>query len=173
VAVSEESSRGKSNYITPEGYSRLRAEHHELWKIERPRVTNQVSVAAALGDRSENADYIYGKKRLREIDRRIRFLEKRMETLQVVEADSSRDGERVFFGAWVTLEEESGDRVRYRVVGPDESDPANGLISMDSPVGRSLLGKSVGDEVTVRRPKGGISYEIVAVAYAPEEPSSR
>ena len=172
VAASDRSNRGKSNYITPEGYARLRAEHQELWKIERPRVTHQVSVAAALGDRSENADYIYGKKRLREIDRRIRFLEKRMEGLQVVESDSSREADRVFFGAWVTLEEESGDRVRYRVVGPDESDPASGFISMDSPVGRSLLGKSVGDEVTVRRPKGGINYEIVAVAYAPEDPDS-
>jgi transcription elongation factor GreB len=172
VAASEQSNRVKSNYITPEGYARLRAEHHELWKIERPRVTHQVSVAAALGDRSENADYIYGKKRLREIDRRIRFLEKRMEALQVVESDSSREGDRVFFGAWVTLEEESGDRVRYRVVGPDESDPASGFISMDSPVGRSLLGKSVGDEVTVRRPKGGINYEIVAVAYAPADSAS-
>ncbi len=170
VAASEQSNRGKSNYITPEGYARLRAEHQELWKVERPRVTHQVSVAAALGDRSENADYIYGKKRLREIDRRIRFLEKRMEALQVVEFDSSREGDRVFFGAWVTLEEESGDRVRYRVVGPDESDPANGFISMDSPVGRSLLGKSVGDELTVRRPKGGITYEIVAVAYVPTDP---
>ena len=166
-AGSESDSKG-SNYITPEGYERLRSEHHELWKVERPRVTHQVSVAAALGDRSENADYIYGKRRLREIDRRLHFLEKRMEALQVVEPDPSRGSDRVFFGAWVTLEAETGDQVRYRVVGPDESDPGRGLISMDSPVGRGLMGKSVGDEVTVRRPKGSIDYELVAVAYEGE-----
>ena len=165
MAAKQQSEGRGSNYITPEGYERLRVEHHELWKDERPRVTHQVSVAAALGDRSENADYIYGKKRLREIDSRLRFLEKRMEALQVVPPDPAREGDRIFFGAWVTLEEESGDRVRYRVVGPDESDPGNGLISMDSPVGQGLLGKSVGDEVTVRRPKGGIDYEIVTVEY--------
>ncbi len=173
MAKGDQTTRQGSNYITPEGYERLRAEHHELWKAERPRVTQQVSVAAALGDRSENADYIYGKKRLREIDRRIRFLEKRMEALKVVYPDPDREGSRVFFGAWVTLEDESGARVRYRVVGPDESDPGTGLISMDSPVGQSLLGRSVGDEVTVRRPKGGIDYELVAIEYeATSEPAS-
>ena len=156
----------KSDYITPEGYERLRAEHHELWKIERPKVTRQVSVAAALGDRSENADYIYGKRRLREIDSRLRFLEKRMEALQVVGPDPAREGDRIFFGAWVTLEDADGESVRYRIVGPDESDPGSGLISMDSPVGRGLLGKSVGDELIVARPKGGIEYEIVRVDYA-------
>ena len=158
-------SRQASNYITREGYERLRAEHQELWKVERPRVTHQVSVAAALGDRSENADYIYGKRRLREIDSRLRFLEKRMEALQVVEPDSERDEDRVYFGAWVTLSGEDTDEVRYRVVGPDESDPGQGLISMDSPVGRALLGKSLGDEVTIQRPRGSIEYEIVAIRY--------
>ena len=170
--VSEASppSTGGSNYITPEGYERLRAEHQQLWKEERPLVTRQVSVAAALGDRSENADYIYGKRRLREIDRRLRFLEKRMEALQVVHPDSDRDQARVYFGAWVTLAHEAEEQVRYRVVGPDESDPGQGLISMDSPMGRALLGKSVGDEVTIKRPRGAIEYEIVAVHYeAPSE----
>ena len=130
-------------------------------------------MAAALGDRSENADYIYGKKRLREIDRRLRFLEKRMEALQVVHPDSDRDPDRVFFGAWVTLADEAGDEVRYRVVGPDESDPGKGLISMDSPVGRALLGKSVGDALTIKRPRGVIDYELVDVSYEPgvETPS--
>jgi transcription elongation factor GreB len=173
VAGGTESNSRESNYITPEGYERLRSEHQELWKVERPRVTHQVSVAAALGDRSENADYIYGKRRLREIDRRLHFLEKRMEALQVVESDSARESDRVFFGAWVTLEAETGEQVRYRVVGPDESEPSRGLISMDSPVGRGLMGKSVGDEVTIRRPKGSIDYELVAVAYGsePEAPA--
>jgi transcription elongation factor GreB len=169
VATDSKKAPKGSNYITPEGYERLRVEHHELWKLERPRVTHQVSVAAALGDRSENADYIYGKKRLREIDRRLRFLEKRMEALQVVQPDADREADRVFFGAWVSLEDAEGQRVRYRVVGPDESDPPNGLISMDSPVGRGLLGKVVGDELTVRRPRGDIEYEVVAVEY-PSDP---
>ncbi|MCS5634955.1 MAG: transcription elongation factor GreB [Myxococcota bacterium] len=167
--ASPPSARG-SNYITPEGYERLRAEHLQLWKVERPLVTRQVSVAAALGDRSENADYIYGKRRLREIDSRLRFLEKRMEALQVVHPDSNRDRDRVFFGAWVTLADEAGEEVRYRVVGPDESRPGSGLISMDSPVGRALLGKSVGDELTIKRPRGAIDYEVVTVSYeAPAE----
>jgi len=164
---SDQNSKG-SNYITPEGYERLRVEHQDLWKEERPRVTQQVSVAAALGDRSENADYIYGKKRLREIDRRLRFLEKRMEALQVVQPSPDREVGKVFFGAWVSLEDEEGNRVRYRVVGPDESDPSNGSISMDSPVGRGLLGKVVGDELMVRRPRGDIEYEVVAVEYSDE-----
>lgn len=152
-----------SRYITPEGYARLRDEHEHLWRVERPKVTEQVSQAAALGDRSENAEYIYGKKRLREIDARLRFLGKRLEALTVVEPDPDRGTDRVYFGAWVSLEDEAGEVVRYRIVGPDESEPARGLISMDSPVGRSLLGKSVDDEVEVRRPKGATAYVILEI----------
>ena len=159
-----------SAYITPEGFARLQAEHDHLWKTERPRVTEQVSVAAALGDRSENADYIYGKKRLREIDRRLRFLAKRIDALSVVEPDVEREDGKVYFGAWVSLEDADGERLRYRIVGPDESDAQRGEISMDSPVGRSLLGRVVGDEVVVRRPKGDLELEIIAVTY--ERPGS-
>ena len=156
-----------SAYITPEGFSRLEAEHDHLWRVERPRVTEQVSVAAALGDRSENADYIYGKKRLREIDRRLRFLAKRIDALSVVEPDVDREVDQIYFGAWVILEDGEGEKVCYRIVGPDESDASRGEISMDSPVGRSLLGRAVGDEVTVRRPRGAIEFEIIAVSYTP------
>lgn len=130
-------------------------------------MTEQVSAAAALGDRSENAEYIYGKKRLREIDGRVRFLAKRLEALTIVQPDSERQAGRVYFGAWVTLEDESGEIVRYRIVGPDESDAERGEISMDSPVGKSLLGREVGDEVVVHRPRGSIEYEIQAVTYIP------
>jgi transcription elongation factor GreB len=157
----------KSSYITPEGFEKLRAEYEHLWKVERPKVTEAVSVAAALGDRSENADYIYGKKRLREIDRRVRFLSKRIDELTVVVSDPETQRGRVYFGAWVTLEDEDGERVRYRVVGPDESDPIAGQISMDSPVGRSLLRKQVDDEVVVRRPRGTTSYVILEIGYEP------
>ena len=153
-----------SAYITPEGFARLRAEHDHLWRVERPKVTQQVSVAAALGDRSENADYIYGKRRLREIDRRVRFLARRIDELTVVEPDPDRPRDRIYFGAWVGLEDEEGNALRYRIVGPDESDPAQGLISMDSPVGRGLMGKRVGDEVEVKRPKGATVYVILEIA---------
>ncbi len=155
--------RAGSRYITPEGYARLNEEHEHLWRVERPKVTEQVSHAAALGDRSENAEYIYGKKRLREIDSRLRFLAKRLEELTVVEPDPARGSERVYFGSWVTLEDEAGETVRYRIVGPDESDPARGWISMDSPVGRGLMGRQVDDEVEVRRPKGTTTYLILEI----------
>ncbi|MCA9637394.1 MAG: transcription elongation factor GreB [Myxococcales bacterium] len=153
----------KTNYITPEGLKKLREEVDFLWKIERPRVTNEVAAAAALGDRSENAEYIYGKKRLREIDRRLRFLGKRMESLKVVPPISDPKG-RAVFGAWVTLEDEDGNQVCHRLVGPDEWDADKGMISIDSPIGRAILGKSEGDEVLVRRPRGEIAFEIVAVS---------
>ncbi len=155
----------KSSYITPQGFEKLRREYEHLWRVERPKVTEAVSVAAALGDRSENADYIYGKKRLREIDRRVRFLSKRMDELTVVDPDSSQRSDRVYFGAWVTLEDERGETIRYRVVGPDEFDAAAGMISMDSPVARSLMGREVGDEVVVVRPKGRTTYTILAITY--------
>jgi len=156
----------RSPYITPEGSKKLRDELDHLWRVERPKVTEAVAKAAALGDRSENADYIYGKRRLREIDRRLRFLQKRTDELVVVDREPD-DPERVYFGAWVTLEDEEGDEVVYRVVGPDEFDAARGLISMDSPLGRALLGRRVGDEVTVERPRGDAAFVLVDIRYAP------
>jgi transcription elongation factor GreB len=156
----------RKTYITPEGAKRLRAELDQLWTVERPRVTQEVADAAAQGDRSENAEYIYGKRRLREIDRRVRFLAKRLDEVVVV-TEAPGDPSRVFFGAWVTLEDEDGEEVTYRIVGPDESDVDKGWISMDAPVARALLGKRDGDDVTVRRPKGDITYTITAVRYSP------
>lgn len=157
------------SYITRAGFEKLRAELEQLWKDERPRVTQAVSVAAALGDRSENADYIYGKKRLREIDRRIRFLTKRMDELEVVDLGPRAKSDRVYFGAWVELEDEDGERVRYQLVGPDEFDAAKGRISIESPVGRALMGKRLGDEVDVRRPKGDARFTIAAIEYFASE----
>lgn len=155
----------RSRYITPEGVRKLRAEYERLWTVERPRVTREVAEAAALGDRSENAEYIYGKRRLREIDRRLEFLNQRLEELVVVDGPGSGDG-RVVFGAWVRVaEQDSGEETLYRIVGPDEFDVESGQISMDSPVGRALLGRSAGDEVTVRRPKGVAVFEILEVRY--------
>jgi transcription elongation factor GreB len=157
-----------SSYITPRGFDFLKAEYDELVRVERPKVTEAVSIAAALGDRSENADYIYGKKRLREIDARIRFLHKRLEELTVVRSRPEQD-DRVFFGAWVILEDEAGESHRYRVVGPDESDAAAQAISMDSPMGRALLGKELDDEVQVERPRGRARFCIVGIEY--EDPA--
>jgi transcription elongation factor GreB len=153
-----------SKYITPAGHRRLRAELEALWRDERPRVTQAVAAAAAQGDRSENAEYTYGKRRLREIDRRVRFLRKRLEGMVVVDAPPA-DARRVFFGAWVELESESGGRNRYRVVGPDEFDMVPGYISMDSPLGQALLRKALDDEVTVETPGGSLVYAIVAIEY--------
>lgn len=157
---------GHSNYITPEGAKKLRTELTWLWKEERPRVTQGVADAAAEGDRSENAEYIYGKKRLREIDRRIRFLTQRLDALTVVDTPPPAT-DKVFFGAWVRLENEEGDEVVYRVVGPDETDAAKGHISLDSPMGKSLLGRREGDEVHVRRPAGEAVFTVLEVGYQP------
>ena len=154
------------SYITSEGAKRLRDELDHLWKVERPVVTQRVSDAAAEGDRSENAEYIYGKKRLREIDRRIRFLSKRLDVLTVVDS-VPQDQQRIFFGAWVQVENEEGDEATYRIVGSDEFDPARGFISIDSPVAKALLGKRIGDEVTVRRPAGIATFTILEVSYRP------
>jgi len=153
-----------AKYITPEGAARLRNELDELWRVKRPAVTRAVAEAAAQGDRSENAEYIYGKRRLREIDRRVRFLSKRLDDVIVV-TEPPTDPSRVFFGAWVTLENEDGTEVTYRIVGPDESDMDKSWISMEAPVAKALMGKRDGDEVTVRRPKGDITYTIVGVRY--------
>ncbi len=157
-----------SKYITPEGFKRLSDELNFLWKEERPRVTAAVAAAAAEGDRSENAEYIYGKKRLREIDRRVRFLTKRLDDIQVVDR-IPRDTSQIFFGAWVRLEDEDGKLYDYRIVGPDEFDPKLGYISMDSPMGRALIKKFVDDEIDVQRPAGKASFTIVEVSYTPLE----
>lgn len=154
----------KSPYITPEGHKTLSDELHYLWKVERPRVTQQVSDAAALGDRSENAEYIYGKKRLREIDRRVRYLRKRLEVLKVVDQLPS-DPNKVYFGAWVELINEQDKTFRYRLVGPDELDPARHYISIDSPMGKALLGKALDTEFKLHTPDGTHLYEIVAIEY--------
>src|SRR6201996_7991077 len=153
-----------SQFITPEGAARLRAELDELWRNERPRVTQAVAEAAAQGDRSENAEYIYGKRRLREIDRRVRFLRRRLEGMVVVDQPPA-DPARVFFGAWVELEAGDGTRARYRIVGPDEFDMAPGYISMDSPLGKALLRKSLDDEIKVELPGGVRTFVIVQIDY--------
>ncbi len=153
-------------HITPEGFQRLQAELEHLWKVVRPEVTARVSAAAAEGDRSENAEYIYGKKRLREIDARLRYLSKLLDRLTVVPPRS--EGERVYFGAWVTVEDDAGQRKTYRIVGPDESDAKTGAISSESPVARALLGKRAGDWVLVQRPKGPAELQVVAVRYREE-----
>ncbi|MBD9397601.1 MULTISPECIES: transcription elongation factor GreB [unclassified Pseudomonas] len=150
--------------ITPQGEARLRAELHELWHVRRPEVTRSVSEAAAQGDRSENAEYTYGKKMLREIDSRVRFLTKRLEKLKVVDSRPS-DPDKVYFGAWVTVEDEDGVEARYRIVGPDELDLKQNLISIDSPLARALVGKGLDAEVRVQTPTGDKYWYIVAIAY--------
>jgi transcription elongation factor GreB len=156
--------RQGSRYATPEGARRLRAELDELWRVERPAVTRAVAEAAAMGDRSENAEYIYGKRRLREIDRRVRFLRSRLDGLTVVSQPPS-DRSRAYFGAWVTVADECRASRRHRIVGPDEFDREPGYVSMDSPLGRALLGKRVGDEIEVRLPGGVQTLAITAVDY--------
>ncbi len=151
--------------ITPAGKQKLLDEIDRLWREERPRVTQEVSDAAALGDRSENAEYQYGKRRLREIDRRLRYLSKRVERLTVVDPAAVADKTRVAFGARVTLEDEEGAAVTYQIVGPDESDADAGRISIEAPVARALLGKQVDDEVEVRRPRGLTYFTILAIEY--------
>jgi transcription elongation factor GreB len=151
--------------ITRAGYERLRQEFNELWKVRRPEVVKALSEAAAEGDRSENAEYIYRKKQLGEIDRRVRYLSKRLESLKVAEARPS-DPTAIYFGACFELEDaNSGDLVRYRIVGPDEHDAARGDISVDSPLARAVLRKRVDDEFEVELPAGKTSFVVVSVAY--------
>ena len=152
------------NYITPEGARRLSEELGHLRSVERPKTVQEVADAAAQGDRSENAEYIYGKKRLREIDRRMRYLTQRLERAVVVDPKAQR-GNKVFFGATVEVEDEDGRRQTFRIVGEDEIDSQAARISWRSPVGRALLGKTVGDVITVRRPAGEVELEIVALRY--------
>jgi transcription elongation factor GreB len=156
-------SEKSSPYITPEGYTALGTELKELWK-RRDGVTKALAAAAAEGDRSENAEYIYRKKELREIDRRIGYLQKRMPDLKVV-SESPAERTRVFFGAWVTLEDTGGADSEYRIVGPDELDPGKRYISVDSPMARALLKKAVDDEVWIKTPAGEAHYYIVKVRY--------
>jgi transcription elongation factor GreB len=156
-----------SPYITPAGHARLKAELDQLWRVERPQVTAAVSAAAAQGDRSENAEYTYGKKRLREIDARVRFLRQRLDAMIVVDQPPADRG-RVFFGAWVTLTQENGSTSRYRIVGPDESGTV-GYISMDSPMARALLGKALDAEVMVNIAGAEARYEITAIDYEPQK----
>ena len=153
-----------SKYITPEGWRRLDEELKFLRKVKRPEVTRAVQEAAAQGDRSENAEYIYGKRQLREIDRRVRFLAKRLDGMTVVDRPP-HDTSRVFFGAWVEVEDEAGELHRYRLVGPDEIDHAPGYISIDAPLARALLKKQVDDEVTVRTPAGERTWILASIRY--------
>jgi transcription elongation factor GreB len=162
-------SRPGSQYATAAGAKRLRDELDRLWKVERPQVTQAVSEAAAQGDRSENAEYTYGKRRLREIDRRVRFLRKRLDGMVVVDQPPTDRG-RVFFGAWVELEDETGGIRRHRIVGPDEFDMATGYISMDSPLARALLGRRLDDEIAVRLPGGERTLVITSIEY--EDPAA-
>ena len=154
-----------SPYITPEGYAKLKAEYDQLWLVRRPEVVRALAAAAAEGDRSENAEYIYRKKELREIDRRVRFLQKRLPELKVVDTRPT-DATRVFFGARVTIAEESGVEKTYRIVGADETDAALGQISVDSPLARALLKKSEGESAVARLPGGECEIKIIAVRYA-------
>lgn len=159
-----------SKYITPEGAAALKEELDYLWRTKRPDVTRAVAEAAAQGDRSENAEYIYGKKQLAEIDRRIRFLRKRLDGIRVVD-QLPADTRKVFFGAWFELEDDRGHRQMYRLVGPDEFDFAEEYISMDSPLGRAVVGKQLHEEVGVHTPEGQARYIIVSVGY--ERPTKK
>jgi transcription elongation factor GreB len=156
--------RAGSRYITPAGHARLKSELERLWRVERPQVTAAVSAAAAMGDRSENAEYTYGKKRLREIDARVRFLRKRLDGMTVVDQPPT-DRSRAFFGAWVELEDTCGSTQRYRIVGPDEFDAAPEYISMDAPLARALLGKPLDAEVEVEIGGRTQRFTIVAIDY--------
>lgn len=154
----------KTPLITPEGYQSLKDELEHLWRVKRPEVTKKVSWAASLGDRSENADYQYNKKMLREIDRRIRYLSKRIEDLKVVEYSPEQNG-KVFFGAWVEIEGEDGQELKFRIVGPDEIYDNKDVISIDSPMARALLSKRVDDEVEVQTQQGSNVWCVVDISY--------
>ncbi|MBN2192179.1 MAG: transcription elongation factor GreB [Polyangiaceae bacterium] len=154
----------ETTYLTPEGAQRLTDELRQLLERERPRVVQEVAEAAAQGDRSENAEYIYGKKRLREIDRRVRFLTKRLESAQIVRAAEVAN-DQIRFGARVLVENEEGEQRTYVLLGPDESDPDRGRVSFRSPIGQALLKRRVGDTVTVRRPAGDLDLTILEVSY--------
>jgi len=151
-------------YITPQGFKVLAEEHTQIWTVLRPRIVADVEAAAALGDRSDNADYRYGKRKLRELDGRLRFLSERMDALTVLEPVPHPSG-RAYFGAWVTVEREGGEAATYRLVGPDEFDVARGLLSVDSPLGRALLGRAPGDTAVVQRPGGALEVSVLEVTW--------
>lgn len=161
----------RKNLITKAGMLRLKEELNQLWRVERPEVTKKVSWAASLGDRSENADYQYNKKRLREIDRRVRYLSKRVEELQVVEALPDNKN-KIFFGAFVEVENENGDLRSFQIVGYDEIFDRKDVISVDSPMAMALLQKEEGDEVTVRTPEGKVVWYVNRISYISPEAAS-
>jgi len=154
-----------SIYITADGYARLRDEYDQLWRVRRPEVVRALATAAAEGDRSENAEYQYRKKELREIDRRVRYLQVRLPDLRVVDRVPDDTG-KVYFGAYVEVADDSGEPRRHRIVGPDEAGTEPGYISVDSPLARALLGKAEGDVLKLRLPAGETELEIVSVAYS-------
>ena len=156
---------GSKNYMTPAGYARLVAELDTLWKIERPKLVETIFWAASNGDRSENGDYIYGKKRLREIDRRVRFLTKRVESAEVVDPATREPTEQIFFGATVTVEDAQGEEATYAIVGIDEADAGRGYLAWTSPMAQALLKARVGDTVMVQTPGGRREVDIVDVRY--------
>jgi len=156
----------QKNYITPEGFAALQAEFHALYKVERPEVVRTVSWAASNGDRSENGDYIYGKRRLRQIDSRLKHLMKCMDLAEVVDSSLQQGLEKIFFGAYVTLYDEKIDaEVAYRIVGQDELAPSKGYISWISPLAKAMLGKEVGSTIKVQTPTGESQYEVIDVRY--------
>jgi transcription elongation factor GreB len=157
--------KGTKNYITPVGHARLKGELTQLLDVERPEVVRTVAWAASNGDRSENADYIYGKRRLREIDRRIRFLIKRLDIAEVVDSSKQENTDQVFFGATVTVADLDGTEHRYRIVGMDEVEPSKGDVSWISPVAKALLKARLGDTVSIQTPGGVRELEIVDVKY--------
>ena len=156
------------NYITPEGFATLQAEFSQLYKVERPEVVRTVAWAASNGDRSENGDYIYGKRRLRQIDSRLKHLMKRMDLAEVVDSSLQQGLEKIYFGAWVTLYDERNDKeVAYRIVGQDELAPSKGYISWISPLAKAMMGKEIGSAVKVQTPTGEVQYEVIDVSYQP------
>lgn len=160
----------QKNYITPQGYAALQAEFDQLYKVERPKVVSDVSWAAGNGDRSENGDYIYGKKRLRQIDSRLRFLMKRMDIAVVVDPATQQGLEKVYFGAWVSVYSIDKDTEHhYRIVGQDELEPSKGHISWISPLAKAMLGKQPGDTIKVQTPAGEELYEVLDVSYTPPQ----
>jgi len=159
----------RSKYITPEGAATLKRELDYLWRTKRPEVTRAVAEAAAQGDRSENAEYIYGKKQLGDIDRRVRHLRKRLEGIHIIDQAPS-DTRKIYFGAWFQLKNDNGKLQTFRLVGPDEFDQSEENISMDSPLGKAVMGKSLHENVVLEAPGGETRYSIVGIKYLPTEP---
>lgn len=159
-----------TRYMTKEGYLAIQGEIDHLWSVERPQVVQEVTEAAELGDRSENAAYIYGKRRLRQIDSRLQYLRKKIEGVTVLDVATQVTRKDIAFGAIVEVEDDEGNTFTWRLVDQDESDPNRGRISVQSPIGRALLGRAVGDAVTVHRPKGQMDLEILSIRYGAEGP---